>query len=70
MTRAIADPEPGFFKLRLANGGLWTRAVICRPGPIAPESETFQAIDRWQHLDAEIVGWWVGRMSPHRIRAL
>ena len=70
MTRAIANAEPGFFKLRLVNGGPWTPAIIYRPRPIAPEFETFQTSDRWHHLDAEIVGRWAGRMGPHRNRAL
>jgi hypothetical protein len=56
MTRAIATPEPGFFRMRLDHGCPWVAAIIFRPCRIEFEPETFQAVDRWPHLEAEIDG--------------
>ncbi len=56
MTRAIARPEPGFFRMRLVKGGPWVGAIIFRPCPIEMHPETFQAVDRHYHLQAEIDG--------------
>ncbi len=72
MSRAIASPEPGFFKLRLVKGGPWMPAIIYRPCPIEWHPETCQHIDRWPHLAAEIDGmsvsvdriWTSGRVIP------
>ena len=33
-SRPIADPQPGFFRLRVHKGGPWTPAVIFRPCPL------------------------------------
>ena len=56
MTRAIGTPEPGFFRMKLTRGGIFVAAIIWRPCPIEPNPETFQWIDRWPHLEAEIDG--------------
>ncbi len=56
MTRAIGTPEPGFFRMKLTRGGIWVAAVIYRPCRIEFEPETFQAVDRHYHLEAEIDG--------------
>lgn len=72
MSRAIATPEPGFFKTKRARGGVFVAAIIWRPCPIEFHPETFQAIDRWPHLEAEIDGrpadvdrvWTSGRRIP------
>lgn len=55
--RAIASPEPGFFKVRLVRGGPWVAARIFRPCPIEVlVYGEWQAIDRWPALAAEIDG--------------
>lgn len=54
MTRAIGTPAPGFFRMRQVTGGVWVAALIYRPCPIEFEPETFQAVDRHYHLEAEI----------------
>ena len=72
MTRAIASPEPGFFRMCLVRGGIWVAAIIWRPCPLETNPETFQWIDRWPHLEAEIDGkpasvdrvWTSGRRIP------
>ena len=56
MTRRIERPEPGFFRLKLTRGGPWVAAIIFQPCPIEFEPETFQAVDRVYHLQAEIDG--------------
>lgn len=56
MNRQINRPEPGFFKLKLVRGGPWVPAIIWRACPIEFEPETFQAVDRCYHLQAEING--------------
>ncbi len=63
MTRAIATPQPGFFKRRYSgvdpnNGarwyGVWIAAIIYRPCPIEFHVDVpFQWLDRWPHLVAE-----------------
>lgn len=52
--RAIATPEPGHFKMKLTRGGPFVSALIHRPCPIEFNPETFQSIDRYPHLVAEI----------------
>ncbi len=81
VTRAIASPEPGYFKMRLVKGGPWVAALIYRPCPLEMDPETFQHIDRWPHLSAEINGtaasvdrvWTSGRdvsiAEYHRLKA-
>ncbi len=72
MTRAIASPEPGFFRMKLTRGGIFVAAIIWRPCRIESNPETFQAVDRWPHLEAEIDGkpadvdrvWTSGRRIP------
>ncbi len=72
LSRAIANPEPGFFKMRLVKGGPWVAALVYRPCPLEMDPETFQHIDRWPHLSAEIDGkpasvdrvWTSGRIIP------
>ncbi len=72
MTRRIDKPEPGHFKMRLVKQGPWVPALIYRPCPLELEPETFQHIDRWPHLKAEIDGmpasvdriWTSGRDIP------
>ncbi len=72
MTRIINKPIPGFFKMRLVKGGPWVPALIYRPCPLELHPETFQWIDRWPHLKAEIDGmpvsvdriWTSGRIIP------
>lgn len=64
MTRAIASPEPGFFRLKLTSGGPWVPAILYRPCPIEWHPETFQAVDRHYHLVAEIDGKLV---DVHRV---
>lgn len=56
MSRAIGSPQPGFFQMRLVKGGPWVPAIIYRPCPLEMHPETFQHIDRWPHLEAEIDG--------------
>ena len=64
MTRAIASPEPGFFRLKLTKGGPWVPAILYRPCPIEFAPETFQAVDRHYRLVAEIDGKLV---DVHRV---
>ncbi len=72
MTVRIDKPEPGYFRMRLVKGGPWVGAIIFRPCPIEMHPETFQAVDRWPHLQAEVDGkpagvdrvWTSGRRVP------
>ena len=56
MSRQIGSPQPGFFEMRQVRGGVFVAAIIFRPCPIEFEPETFQAVDRWPHLEAEVDG--------------
>lgn len=56
MTRQIGSPQPGFFQMRQVKGGVFVAAIIFRPCPIEFEPETFQAVDRWPHLEAQVDG--------------
>lgn len=56
MTRRIDIPEPGYFLVRLANGAMPMPARIYRPCPLETEPETWQWIDRYSPLQAEIAG--------------
>ena len=56
MTREIANPEPGFFRIKLTKGGPWVPAIIYRPCPIEFEPQTFQPVDRHYRLVAEVDG--------------
>jgi len=55
--RQIANPRPGFFRLRQTKGGPWAPALIYRPCPLeAPPDGAWQWLDRWPHLAADIAG--------------
>ena len=55
--RDIANPRPGFFKLRLVKDGPWLAARIFLPCPIDPEFG--HPMDRSRHLLAEVDGAFV-----------
>ena len=56
-SRPIADPQPGFYRLRVHKGGPWTPAVIFRPCPLEMHiDEPWNWLDRWPRLAAEIDG--------------
>jgi hypothetical protein len=55
--REIANPQPGFFRLKLARNAPWTSAVIFRPCPLEMHiDEPWNWLDRWPRLAAEIDG--------------
>ncbi len=52
--RAILDPVPGFYRVRMVRGGPFVGARIYRPCPVDPSHGDH--LDRWPALCAEIDG--------------
>ena len=65
--RALAKPEPGFYRVRLIRGGPWVAARISYGPP--PDPETGEPLDRSWFWTVEIDGQLYADPSPSWRRA-